>query len=142
MERRETDTPAIHGCDDFKAVLSAYLDDELTRAERIGADAHLLGCNGCRTLVERAESMDDALRAEFARREADAAMEPIDTGAMATRVLGAIGHERRGTWIPRFAAAAAILAAAAAVAVFLANRGDKGSLVFARICGCEAVGTR
>lgn len=140
MERRDHDTPAIHGCDDFKAVLSAYIDDELTRAERIGADAHLLGCNGCRTLVERAESMDEALRAEFARREADADLAPVDAHAMAARVLGTIGHERRSTWIPRFAAAAAVLAAATAVAIFVANRDGGGSLAPARVGEFAAAG--
>jgi len=49
-------------CVGMKAALSAYLDDELTRAERFEVDSHLVGCTNCRGLVERAESLDRSLR--------------------------------------------------------------------------------
>ena len=49
-------------CVGMKAALSAYLDDELTRAERFEADSHLVGCANCRALVERAEPLDRTLR--------------------------------------------------------------------------------
>ena len=94
-------------CNALKALLSPYLDDELTRDERLRADAHLVACGGCRTLVERAEALDEELRAKFADDLADAdaefAANPIDIAAFQARVLEAIGHEQRRTWIPRVA---------------------------------------
>ena len=84
-------------CNALKALLSPYLDDELTRDERLRADAHLVACGGCRTLVERAEALDEELRAKFADDLADAdaefAANPIDIAAFQARVLEAIGHE-------------------------------------------------
>jgi negative regulator of sigma E activity len=104
-------------CNALKALLSAYLDDELTRDERLRADAHLVACGGCRTLVERAEALDEELRAKFADDLADAdaefAANPIDIAAFQARVLEAIGHEQRRTWIPRVAAAATVALAVA-----------------------------
>ena len=99
-------------CNALKAALSAYLDDELSRDERLRADAHLVACVGCRTLVERAESLDGELRAKLAADLDDAgaaiAAQPIDVTALQARILEAIGHEHRRTWLPRFAAAAAV----------------------------------
>jgi hypothetical protein len=99
-------------CRTLKAALSAYLDDELTRDERLRADAHLVGCGNCRGLVERAEALDASLRAQFAEDLAEAAealsSEPVDVAAMQERVLAAIGHEQRRTWTPRLAAAATV----------------------------------
>jgi predicted anti-sigma-YlaC factor YlaD len=59
-------THAPIDCVGMKAALSAYLDDELTRAERFEADSHLVGCAKCRTLVER--------EAEHAKNEAPVAL--------------------------------------------------------------------
>jgi anti-sigma factor RsiW len=132
MERSMHDT-TTPDCAAFKAVLSAYVDDELTRVERIGADAHLVACGGCRDLVERAEQMDEELRQEFARRESDGDLGLIDAAAMEARVLGTIGRERRTLWLPRFAAAAAAVAAIAGAAIFFSSRGHEGSLAPARI---------
>jgi hypothetical protein len=104
-------------CNALKASLSAYLDDELTRDERLRADAHLVACGGCRTLVERAEALDGELRAKLTDDIADAgeslASSPTDIAAFESRVLAAIGHEHRRTWGPRVAAAAAVAVAAA-----------------------------
>ena len=109
-------------CSELKAALSAYLDDELTRDERLRADAHLVGCGKCRDLVERAERLDDALRAQFARDLEQAAsevsLESVDTAAMQASVLAAIGPRPRRSWLPRLAIAAGIVAAAAATIVF------------------------
>lgn len=102
-------------CSTLKASLSAYLDDELTRDERLRADAHLVGCGNCRGLVERAEALDAGLRARFADDMSDAEAEfdanPADVRSLEARVLAAIGHEQRRTWVPRLAAAAAVAAA-------------------------------
>ena len=104
-------------CSALKASLSAYLDDELTREERLRADAHLVACGGCRALVERAESLDGQLRANLADDLSDAAAEfasnPVDLTAFQSSVLASIGQEHRRTWLPRVAAAAAVAVAAA-----------------------------
>jgi uncharacterized protein (UPF0335 family) len=96
----------------MKAMLSAYLDDELTRAERVSADAHVLACEACRSLVERAERLDGTLRSKVADDIADAAAglasTPIDVARFQADVLAAIGHAQRRTWRPRLAAAAAV----------------------------------
>jgi hypothetical protein len=114
-------------CNELKASLSAYLDDELTRDERLRADAHIVGCGPCRRLVERAEALDASLREKFTLDLEDAAREvdgdSVDVGAMQAKVLAAIGSSapvaatpaRRG-WL-RPAAIAAVLAGAALLAV-------------------------
>jgi hypothetical protein len=107
-------------CNALKASLSAYLDDELTRDERLRADAHLVGCGGCRTLVERAEALDGELRANLAGDLSDAASElatdPVDIAALQSRVLESIGREHRRTWLPRIAIAAGVALAAGGAA--------------------------
>ena len=118
MNDMHHETPAAPiDCNALKASLSAYLDDELTRNERLRADAHLVGCAPCRNLVERAESLDGELRAKLADDLADAAdalaSQPTDLAAFQSRVLAEIGHDQRRTWLPRIAAAAAVAVAAA-----------------------------
>ncbi|MEY3142405.1 MAG: hypothetical protein RLY21_898 [Planctomycetota bacterium] len=104
-------------CNMMKALMSAYIDDEITRDERLRADAHLVACGGCRTLIERAEALDGELRARFDEDLADADAEfsanPVDLEAFQSRVVNAIGHEHRRTWLPRIAAAASVALVAA-----------------------------
>jgi len=109
--------PTPDSCAGLKAKLSAYLDGELTREERLDADAHLIACAPCRGLIERAERLDESLRAQFAEDErsagvdldadTDAALE-VDIVAMQARVFASIGERRRRYWLPRLAVAAAI----------------------------------
>lgn len=116
---REPTTP--DACAELKAKLSAYLDGELTREERIDADAHLIACAPCRGLVERAERLDESLRAQFAEDERAAGLGvgsdasagfddgiDADIATMQARVLASIGERRRRYWLPRLAVAAAI----------------------------------
>jgi hypothetical protein len=104
-------------CDRAKASLSAYLDDELPREERLTIDAHLVGCGACRGLVERAEALDNDLRARFASDEAAAAEalgdEGVSVASIEAGVLAAIRPESAGAarWWPRIAAAAVVVAA-------------------------------
>ena len=118
---RDNSPTSPPACSAMKAMLSAYLDDELTREERLRSDAHLLECHDCRGLVERAETLDETLREKFALDLADAKetidARTIDTRAMQASVLAAIGAPTRRFWLPRAAIAAGI--AAAALASFL-----------------------
>ena len=131
-------------CSELKASLSAYLDDELTRDERLRSDAHLVACNGCRNLVERAELLDETLRAKFAADTSDAQFElaqasttadgdnhhaiSFESRAMQARVFAAIGADERRTWTPRIAAAAGI-ALVVLGAYFVWTRVDRGELL-------------
>ncbi|MEY5060996.1 MAG: putative zinc-finger [Planctomycetota bacterium] len=109
-------------CSELKAALSAYLDDELTRDERLRTDAHLVDCGKCRDLVERAEHLDDSLRAQFAldleRAAAEISADSVDTAAMQASVLAAIGAPAPRRWLPRLAIAAGLAGAAVAVIAF------------------------
>ncbi len=119
-------------CTGMKAVLSAYLDDELARAERFEADTHLVGCAKCRTLVERAENLDRSLRsaldADVAEIDEEFASTPIDLRAFRAGVLEAVGAEHRRRWLPRIAAAAAVLAAVAGATLFFRSGNGPASL--------------
>ena len=73
-------------CDEMKALLSAYLDGELSRDERIRADTHAVGCRSCRDLIERAEELDRRIREEHRFDPGE-----VDTLDMQARVLAQIG---------------------------------------------------
>lgn len=100
-------------CDEMKALLSAYLDGELSRDERIRADTHAVGCRSCRDLIERAEELDRRIREEHRFDPGE-----VDTLDMQARVLAQIGSRSHGErrWF-RPVAIAAALAAASAVAI-------------------------
>lgn len=127
MNQHNNEQPRPIACAELKAAMSAYLDDELTRDERLRADAHLVGCDKCRDLIERAERLDDTLRDQFARdvEEASAvfAADPVDTKSIEAGVLAAIGAPPKRQWLPRLAIAAGI-AAAAITGIVLWNKGD------------------
>ena len=140
-EINNTHASAPLSCNDLKAVMSAYLDDELTRDERLRTDAHLVGCGSCRSLVERAEALDETLREKFALDTEDAArsIDPasVDTRAMQAQVFAAIGApSRRRSWIPRLGIATAVAAAVAGAALvslqFLGLRGTDGQRALER----------
>jgi hypothetical protein len=103
-------------CELAKAALSAYLDDELPREERLRLDAHLVGCGACRGLFERAEALDNELRERFASDEAAAAEALRDDGvsvaSIEAGVLAAIRPQGAvaARWWPRVAAAAVVVA--------------------------------
>jgi hypothetical protein len=124
--------PSPIACSELKATLSAYLDDELTRDERIRADTHLVSCGICRDLVERAETLDETLREKFAidlaaaQRDVDTAS--VDTRAMQANVLAAIGLRERRVWLPRAAIAAGIAAAVLASIMLWPTDGSAKSL--------------
>jgi hypothetical protein len=148
---RPSAAAAPMGCNDLKAALSAYLDDELTRDERLRADAHLVGCGRCRTLVERAEELDLSLREVFESdlAAAERAIDPatVDVGAMQAGVLaaiaraddaatepsssavaGRIGTDDRRRWLPRIAIAASIAAAVFSATMLWKAAGRAGTV--------------
>ncbi len=124
--------PSPIACSELKATLSAYLDDELTRDERIRADTHLVSCGICRDLVERAETLDETLREkfaiDFAAAQRDVNTASVDTRAMQANVLAALGLRERRVWLPRAAIAAGIAAAVFASIMLWPTDGSAKSL--------------
>ena len=59
------------GCEQWREVLSAQLDGEVTPAERVAADAHLDGCAGCRGLVRPGGGGDQTVPPDRLCRPAD-----------------------------------------------------------------------
>lgn len=64
-------------CTDIKAMLSAYLDDELEKDQRHTAERHLADCAACRALVDEAERLDALLAMD-------------ETGAAGGEIVGAV----------------------------------------------------
>lgn len=128
----ETSAARPIGCSELKAAMSAYIDDELTRDERLRADAHIVACGSCRDLVERAERLDDTLREHFDLELEQAAGEipadSVDTRAMQAQVLASIGGGTRPRWMPRLAIAAGVAIAAIATIAFWRAGGSPSSL--------------
>jgi anti-sigma factor RsiW len=52
----------MNGCDDIRARLYLYLDDELQGSERSTFEMHLHNCRACRLLVENEQLFLDAIR--------------------------------------------------------------------------------
>lgn len=125
MEHTET-TPNGRptACDEMKALLSAYLDGEVSREERVRADTHLVACSPCRELVERAEALDRRIRDEH-RIDPGA----VDTDDMQARVFAEIAAHRGPLrrWL-RPTAIAAAACAVTAVGVALLRGGSTAEL--------------
>ena len=92
-------------CTQFKACLSGYMDDELTRAERLSVDAHIVSCSVCHSLLARAETLDQDLKCAW--NEAESAVDDFLPAGFEERVLAAIQLDVHKTWRPRIALAAA-----------------------------------
>ena len=75
-------------CDYVCERLSAWLDGELTEAERAAVAAHLEACSGCRRELAQLSALDAALES------LSAPVPPL----VAERVLARIGRPRRRGW--------------------------------------------
>ena len=89
-------------CESWKALLAGYLYEDLDPATRAAVEAHLAGCDGCRTSLEE-------------MREASEALDAWKVPARAPRARPA----PRKNVVPVFAAAAVLLFAAV---IFFATR--------------------
>jgi hypothetical protein len=105
-------------CLELKAALSAYVDDELTRDERLCADAHLVSCAPCRDLIERADTLREQFEADLAAASDELDAGSVDVRAMQANVLAVIGARPQRRWLPGLAIAAALAGAALATVVF------------------------
>jgi hypothetical protein len=80
-------------------MLSRYLDDEVTPSERLALEAHLLGCDGCRALLESLKSTLAALRSMHANARPGLADSVI--GALEARSFSPSGTPRLTSPGPR-----------------------------------------
>lgn len=110
-------------CVDFKVLLSPYIDGELGPEPRFAADRHLIECRECRSLLERAEANDEAIR-EICQRDPLHAQQLSEqmTGPVALppnfedAVLDRVRLRRTIRW-QRTRSSLALLTSAAAVAL-------------------------
>lgn len=116
-----------HGSARWTALLSAYLDGEVTGDERRDLDVHLEGCEACRALLDELRAVTtqaSAVRADDDEPAAD--LWPGIQGRLRPRArhrwLAALVSGGSGTgtaWLrPALAAAALVVAAAAGYLVF------------------------
>jgi hypothetical protein len=106
-------------CVDFKVLLSPYIDGELAAEARFSADRHLIECTACRTLLEQAESNDEAIRS-ICQRDPEFAQQIAGTVALPDEfeagVLDRVRRRRTVQW-QRMRGSLGLLAAAAAIAL-------------------------
>ena len=122
---------AAMSCGDVHKLVHPYLDGEFEEGDRALLEEHLAGCDGCRRLVAFESSFKHGLKARLKR--------PAAPPALRQRVLSALDRaDAAGDGpVPRLwrraMPVAAVLAAAAAVAVFLGtparNAADGAPLV-------------
>ena len=105
---------AMTDCQDQDMALSAYVDGELGRAEKVQVDAHLASCPRCRAEVARFERLSEMVREADAEEAADhpmASLWPaISRGIDAEVPRGARGQRGPGAargsraWLDRWRA--------------------------------------
>ena len=85
---------AVGDCDETRESLSDYLDQELTRAQRIRVGMHLVGCKSCRQVARTLQRTVARLRA------LGGATAPAANPAIVEAVVRRIGEERAGAREP------------------------------------------
>jgi hypothetical protein len=101
-------------CSDMKALLSAYLDDQLDAGARHMAERHVGECSACRAFVDDAERADLLLATSAAERMAAmSALSPEFMGAVLSRTVFSVPS--RGGVLRRLTHSAGWLAAAASL---------------------------
>jgi len=113
-------------CESIETLAMAYLDDELAAEERHELEAHLTECAGCRTHCDGQRADHDVLRS--------ALVAPAMPDLLRTRIGRALDAEdqaiqrsERRRWSQYLLPGSAMIAAAAAIAVFVTVRpaGDR-----------------
>ncbi len=109
-------------CAEFAADLSAWIDRELPAARAAAVAAHVAACAACRAQVEELRRADGALRAIPLREMSPGALAEVlrraERGARGEAGRAPVSRGRLLRWV------AALAAAAAGLAVYLATRPD------------------
>lgn len=103
-------------CTDMKALLSAYIDDEMDGPTRHLAERHLADCEHCRALVNEAEGLDGLIALDSqVRANAARLSESFEQEVLARTAYAQPPHDasRWAMWTGWFAAAACLGLAAA-----------------------------
>ena len=101
-------------CESIDTLAMAYLDDELAGEERHELEAHLTECEACRSHLEGERGDQDLLR-----RALVAPAAPELLRAKVTRALDVEDRAARRRWTQYLLPGSAMLAAAAAIAMFI-----------------------
>ncbi|MCK4871320.1 MAG: zf-HC2 domain-containing protein [Phycisphaerales bacterium] len=80
----DTDKSTKLSCPDVEAMLSGIIDGELERDLRHAAELHLLECEACRDMVNRAEQLDELVTAAGERQGPDALPDRVRFGVLST----------------------------------------------------------
>lgn len=113
---------SVRICDSIASVAMVYLDGELAAEEKHELETHLTECARCRSEVDNAHVEQEVLRVALAAPRAPAAMRSRLTAALddAERAEAIdIRRADRRRWSSWLLPGSAIVAAAAAIAVFL-----------------------
>ena len=120
-------------CDQVRRLAGAYWDDEVTQAEREWFDAHLAGCEGCRTHYEgfaRALELTGALpRIETAADLPERALAAARRAAAVPDRVVVVSSSP--TWVPVAAAAGLLVVGGLLLYPMLAARGPVAPSGFA-----------
>jgi anti-sigma factor RsiW len=123
--------PPVMDCAEIERSVDAYLDGEFEAREQAEAEAHLAGCQRCRTLAESHDKLRTALRARLREAMGPQAQAGKAPAALRARIEGALARERRPLWrrilspIPL----ATVAACAAGALVVLVSHGGGDALV-------------
>lgn len=102
-------------CDSIDTLAMAYLDDELAAEERHEIETHLTECAACRSHLDGERADQDLLRKALAAPAA-----PDLVKAKVARSLDGEDRAQRRRWASYLLPGSAMIAAAAAIAVFVA----------------------
>lgn len=102
-------------CESIDTLAMAYLDDELAAEERHELEAHLTECASCRTHLDGERADQDLLHKALAAPPA-----PDLLRAKVARALDGEDRAQRRRWASFLLPGSAMVAAAAAIAVFVA----------------------
>jgi len=126
-------------CKNAVALLEAYLDNELDRAEARELEQHVDGCADCRAALTRLDALRLALRDQTLRHEAPAALRDriaaaaANTAGVAESVLPPAARRARSVLPAWWRVAAACVLAFASGAIFMrlnsGNADDPAALV-------------
>jgi anti-sigma factor RsiW len=108
-------------CDSIDTLAMAYLDDELAAEERHELDTHMTECAACKGQLERERADQSVVRRALAAPPAPDMLKARIARAIAAEEAAQVKAERK-RWSQYLLPGSAVIAAAAAIAVFVGVR--------------------
>jgi anti-sigma factor RsiW len=127
----ESPTSAPMECGDVERSADPYLDGEFDERERAEVDAHLAGCERCRTRWEELAGLRAAVRARLREAMTPPSAAGRAPAALRARIEDALANERRPLWRRLFAPLplGALGACAAGAMLVLTLRGGDDAMI-------------